>query len=604
MTDDSSKSLDASRLAPALVSGIHRVIGDQETLNRINVFPVPDGDTGTNLSLSLGSALAVLEPAPGPHLGQLLARLADALLDGARGNSGAIVAQFFQGLSDAAGDAARFTAESFAAAVAAGRDYAHDALAKPREGTILSTISAFAASIEQQVFEHGIRDFGALLPAASRRTDAAVEATTGQLAVLQKAGVVDAGARGFAELVGGIADYIATGVADPPPDPELFAVDEFVVAAGDGDDSAFRYCIECLVTGDDIDRRKLRESLAVLGDSLVLAGTRRKARIHIHVNEPEAVFRTAADFGTVSGQKADDMHRQAHSSHATGRRFAVIVDSAADIADADLERYDIHVVPLRIQFGERGYLDKVGITATEFYAELASNPQHPTTSQPAPGDFRRQFQFLASHYADVLSINVTSRASGTAQAAEAAAERIDARGRVHVLDTRNASVGQGLLAAHAAACAEAGKDVATTRTELEELIVHTRTYALMHDLRFAVRGGRVPAWVGRLAGLFRLATVIRTVPDGRIATAGFFVGRRRRLERFAAHIARRLDDDVPVRIGIAHAVCEDDAVRLAAELRARIGSVERLDVTELGTALGVHTGPGALVVATQPVLSR
>ena len=82
-----------------------------------------------------------------------------------------------------------------------------------------------------------------------------------------------------------------------------------------------------------------------------------------------------------------------------------------------MERLDIHMVPCRIQFGERGYLDKVSITIDEFYAELQSNPHHPTTSQPAPGDFRRQFQFLASHFDDVLSINLTGAASGTYDAA-------------------------------------------------------------------------------------------------------------------------------------------------------------------------------------------
>ncbi|MEJ2385236.1 MAG: DegV family protein, partial [Xanthomonadales bacterium] len=118
------------------------------------------------------------------------------------------------------------------------------------------------------------------------------------------------------------------------------------------------------------------------------------------------------------------------------RPFAVIVDSGADISDADMERLDIHMVPCRIQFGDHGYLDKVSITIDEFYAELASSPVHPTTSQPAPGDFRRQFQFLAGHFDDVVSINLTSVASGTYEAARLAASRTDAPGRIHVIVRR------------------------------------------------------------------------------------------------------------------------------------------------------------------------
>ena len=104
MTSNEGQHIDGDVLASGLISGIHRVIGQQEYLNRINVFPVADSDTGTNLSLSLSSALGVLQGDPGKHLGTMLAAMADALLDGARGNSGAIIAQFFQGFSDSAGE--------------------------------------------------------------------------------------------------------------------------------------------------------------------------------------------------------------------------------------------------------------------------------------------------------------------------------------------------------------------------------------------------------------------------------------------------------------------------------------------------------------------
>ncbi|MCP5118325.1 MAG: DegV family EDD domain-containing protein, partial [bacterium] len=168
--------------------------------------------------------------------------------------------------------------------------------------------------------------------------------------------------------------------------------------------------------------------LAVLGDSLVLAGTKSKAKIHIHVNAPESVFDLAREYGELSGLKADDMHRQQHSTHADDVRFAVITDSAADIPDEDLERLDIHMVPCRVQFGERGYLDKVSITPQEFFEELERNPLPPTTSQPSPGDFRRHYQFLASHFPHVISVNLTPTVSGTLQAARSAASRVEAAG--------------------------------------------------------------------------------------------------------------------------------------------------------------------------------
>jgi hypothetical protein len=440
-----------------------------------------------------------------------------------------------------------------------------------------------------------------MMKVALERANTALAETTEQLDVLRKAGVVDAGAKGFVELLRGMSDYITDGrIADEPDLTVLRGEMSEVAMAGSGEDSEFRYCTECIVSGTEIDRRKLREALSEIGDSLLLAGTKRKAKIHIHVNVPEDVFNIGRKYGAVSAEKADDMHRQAHSSHDTASRFAVITDTAADIADEDLERLDIHMVPCRLQFGDRGYLDKVSITAAEFFAELASNPIHPTTSQPAPGDFRRQFQFLASHFEDVLSINLTDSASGAYEAARSAAERINAPGRIHVINSLNASLGQGLLVVFAAECAHAGLSVEKTIAAVHELIPQTQTYGMLRDLSYAVRGGRVPAWVQTAARFMHVTPFIRATPDGRIAPAGCVFGRRDNVRKFARTLARRAHRKGPLNVAVGHATCAHDAERLATLLRKALPQIERLTMTEIGAALGVHTGPGTLIVAMQP----
>lgn len=601
MSSTVTTHLDGEKLALALISGIHRVIEEQDFLNRINVFPVADGDTGTNLSLSLGTALTVLVRDGEKHLGTMLAAIADALLDGSRGNSGAIVAQFFQGISDSAGELDRFTSYTFSKAVALGNEYARDALSEPREGTILSVIGAFAHSIRHNVVDSDESDFRNLFADAKTVVDDAVAETPNQLDVLKKAGVVDAGAEGFAAMVGGMTDFFVNGEIAPKPDlSRLFDEEMSLSTSAAGDESAFRFCTECIVTGTDIDRRKLREALDQLGDSLVLAGTKRKAKIHIHVDDPEQVFELARRYGDLGAEKADDMHRQHVSSHNALRRFAVIADSAADIPDDDMERLDIHMVPLRIQFGDRGYMDKVSISTEEFFHELTTSPHHPTTSQPAPGDFRRQFQFLASHFSDVISINVTPRVSGTLQAAESAAGRVNAPGHIHVVDSRSASLGQGMIAIFAAERAKAGLGAEETLAALEDIIPRTRAFAIVSDLRYAVKGGRIPGYVKTIADLLRLTPVIRSTADGRIGTATFLIGRKSRLKKFARYIARRVGSDGPISVLIGHAICPDEADELERLLRAVLGNVRRLKITELGTAFGVHGGPATLVVATQP----
>ena len=590
--------MDAGRFAAGLRSGIHRVIRDQDELNAINVFPVPDGDTGTNLSLSLGSVLRSLGAQGGGALGELLARVADDLLDGSRGNSGAIVAQFFQGVSDATQDLADFTTESFARAVALGSEYAHDALAEPREGTILSVIAAFSAHLKERVRGERGDEFPTVLTDALEAAKRALQRTPEQLDALRKAGVVDAGAKGFVDLIDGLVDHVVHGREVAEPDLTRLS-EEVRLDEGADEDLTYRFCTECIVTGTDIDRRKLRQTLAQLGNSLVLAGTQRKAKIHIHVNDPDQVFDAAAQYGTVSNQKADDMHRQTHSAHDSQRNFAVITDSAADIPDALMESLDIHMVPLRVQFGDRGYLDKVSINAGEFFRELAENPVHPTTSQPTPGDFRRQYQFLASHYPEVLSVSLTGTVSGTLQAAQNAAERVNASGRVTVVNSLNASLGQGLLAVLAAECAAAGMSAEDTRQLLRRAIHETRTFAIVRDLTYAVRGGRVPRSRKLVADLLRVTPVLKTTADGRVSSGGILFGRRDPVPRFAYHIA----DHAPpgaLRFLVGHAEAPDQADRLAQILESELPDARCIGSTELGSAIGVHAGPGALVVGIQP----
>jgi DegV family protein with EDD domain len=591
-------SLDGLRLNRALKAGIARLLSRQEHLNKINVFPVPDGDTGTNLALTMSAVLGSLQRWPDGHAGKTLTRIADAALDGARGNSGAILAQFLLGLCDRLGHLGRLTPDDFADGVHGGATYARESLSEPREGTILTVLTDFAQEI-QSVRREGARDFPALLRRGVQAAQASLQRTTFQLEALRKANVVDAGAMGFVELMAGMTDYIASGSEDEPavavPPTLADAVPE--ETAGHEENLAHRYCTECVVTGANVDRRHLREQMSALGSSLVVAGLQRKVRVHIHVNDPAEVFRVAARFGTVSGEKADDMQRQQHSAHLAVRRVAIVTDSAADIPEDEMDRLDIHMLPVRVHFGEHSYLDKVGISPEEFFAELERNPHHPKTSQPPPGDFRRQFEFLASHFDAVVSINLTRQVSGTCGAAETAAGRVSTHGKVTVIDSMNASVGQGLVAMYAAECAQAGYDAARVIEATRAMRPKTRTFGLVGSLEYAVRGGRVPRWIKNVADRLQLMPVLHNDRKGRVTAGGVLFGRTQLREKFARFIRRRMRDDCSYRILVGHANCEADGRWLLERLGGANVAWGRL--LPLGSALGVHGGPGMLVVALQ-----
>jgi uncharacterized protein len=594
--------LDGRRLSRGLLAGIARVAADAEHLNRINVFPVPDGDTGTNLTVMLGAVRAALLRHRERHAGKLLEIVADAALDGARGNSGAILAQFFHGACDASQDHRLLAATHFVGAVERGASYAQDALSEPREGTILTVVRDFSVELAAHLAADG-QDIGALLEYGLRRAQRSLAATTAQLEALRRAGVVDAGAQGFVDLLLGITEYMRLGSLRLAPDggwaptvPTEMVEPSFVA---DAELASHRWCTECLVSSKDVDRRRLREALAGLGSSLVIAGGKSRARIHIHADDPEAVFRIAAGFGMVEGQKADDMRAQQASARSGARTVAIVTDSAADLPEDLLNALDIHMVPVRIHFGERSYLDKISLDTAEFYRMMAESAVHPTTSQPPPGDFRRLYQILGSHHPGVLSIHLTAWGSGTFQAAASAADRAGTRTPVLAIDSRNVSIGQGLIAMRAAELAAAGQSVDEIALALDGIIAGTRTWALLGSLDHAVRGGRVAPSKRLLARLLRLEPILATFPDGRLGVGGVLPGRHDRIRRFARWVARRAGAVGGGRLAVGHANAPEAAAQLLAALRAQIPDLEHAFLTEIGTALGVHGGPGTLVVALQ-----
>jgi len=597
--------LDGLQLADVLRSGIYRLFEQTDHLNKINVFPVPDGDTGTNMSLTLSAVLAALDRTPESHAGSVLVRAADAALDGARGNSGTILAQFFFGLGDGVGHLARISTGEFAIALRMGANYARDALAQPREGTILTVLHEFSLAAEAQVPHSS--GFPSLFSNSLIRAREALEATRGQLEELHAANVVDAGALGFVEVLEGMCRFLHTGELGKVVAPVHSGDESMVGTSPPAADQDYRFCTECLINasvGREIDLRHLRETLSTIGTSLVVSGSKRKAKIHVHVNDPKQVFRIAENFGVVSGQKADDMRmQQSAAHHRKTQRIAVVTDSGADVPEEFIERLGIHVVPVRIHFANHSYLDKVSMTPTEFYRELVSNPAHPKTSQPPPGDFRRMFEFLASHYDAVVSVNLTSRHSGTWDAANKAAQRVGAEGKpVSAIDSRNASVGQGLITVAAAEAALAGASPQDVTAAIHAAAERTQTFALLGSIDFAVRGGRVPAIIGKVARLLSLNVILRTYPDGRIRAGGGLMGTHRRRSRFARFVTRRCRFDASresLRIFVGHGGKIEEGRLLTQELEERFptGSVEFCALTDMGPAIGVHGGPGTLIVA-------
>jgi hypothetical protein len=589
---DTISHVDALRLEQALLAGIANVFRERDHINEINVFPVADSDTGTNLAFTLASVRDAIEDRGDGSLPELMRSVAEAALDGARGNSGAIMAQYFQGISESSHDYQVLDGRRLAAVSAAGARSAWTAMSDPVPGTLPTVLEDFADELTRRVGE-GVEDIRTLFRHGLERARRSLAGTTDQLAALREAGVVDAGALGFVDLLEGIWRYVRSGRLPDLSRIKLAGISG-KAATADAPDT-HRFCTECLVEAPRLDIAELRRRLEALdASSLVVAGSERRARVHIHTDRPGEVFRLCDAFGEIRQQKADDMTRQ-HALMNQQGSVAIVTDSAADLPPDEIERLGIHVVPVRLNFGEEEYLDKLTMTPAEFYARLAEASEHPQTSQPPPADFRRQFELLTSHGLDVLAIQISGRLSGTLQAARQTAERVD-RDRIEIIDSRNAACGQGLMVLWAAEAAARGWERVAIRSRLDETRQSFRTYALARDLSWGVRGGRAKPWMEKLARYLRLNPILYASDEGVLSARGVIAGQSATVARFARYLLRRMDPDRTYRVIVSHTNADADARELADRILEGHPQVDACWVVEASPAIGAHAGPGTLIV--------
>jgi hypothetical protein len=418
---------------------------------------------------------------------------------------------------------------------------------------------------------------------------------------LEKAGVVDAGAQGFVYLLEGVVKYVREAARLIPP-PVTKEEVQAAVFDKSPESILFRYCTETLLEGDGIDRDGLRREAALLGDSIVMAGGASKLRLHIHTNEPEKLFAIAGNFATVAQTKIEDMRAQHESRFDQNRsaRVGVVTDSTSDLPPTLLEELGVGVVPVRVYFGSENYLDKVTITPSEFYARFAVTEDAPRTSQPPPADFTQVYENVATHAGSIVSIHLSSGLSGTYQAAMVGARPVQ-KTRIEHVDSRNVTVGLGLVVRAAAEAAAAGKDADEVARVAREAADSVRTFVAVPTLKHLVRGGRVSPAKGFVAKVLGLLPVLTISRDGKAEPAGrargYAAGRRKMMRLLFDEAGERVSTSR--RFGVAHCDAEDVAEEIAKEIRDRYPESDVM-IVECGPALGAHGGPGAVAVAVLP----
>lgn len=590
--------IDGPRLARSVSAAADWVAAGRDEINRLNVFPVPDGDTGTNFSLTLravADALQVLGDAP---LRDTARTMAHAAVLGARGNSGMMLAHFLLGISESLGHLEQATTADLARAIRKGSDTLYASLDEPREGTILTVAREAAEAAERAA--HYSTDLGEFMDRMLAESEDSLARTPELLAVLKEAGVVDAGAKGLVRLFEGVVRFIH---GDPILPAEAIDPGEAYNAAAFTDVSAeqdFQFCTEVVVRGEQLpSANEVRTAMHTFGGSVQVAVAGDVLKIHVHTDTPEAVFGFAARWGSVTARKADDMREQHRQlQHAARRPVAIVTDSSADLTDSILDRHQIAMVPLQVVFGDQVHLDRVGLKPEEFYRRLRSSRTLPTTSQPTPGDFVRVFRSAGEEAEAVVAILLSGSLSGTYQAGVTAA-RVAGMDQVRVVDGRSVSLGLGMLALRAAELAELGWSAEAIVSEVERLRGQSGLLLTVDTYDNLLRSGRVSKGKAWLGGMLDVKPILSLNAEGRIVPVDRVRGRENLVGRVLALLEKRLSPRPRViRFGIAHAEAPEEAERIR---NALVAAYQPRDCfVSLATGvLGAHVGPGAWAVFWQ-----
>lgn len=310
--------IDTSRVREMFEGGALNLENNINLVNSLNVFPVPDGDTGTNMTMTMTSSVKEMAAVEENRMDLVCQALAKGALRGARGNSGVILSQIFKGMASVLGDSDEVTTKIFARALKAGSDSAYDAVTYPKEGTILTVIRLVAQySVKISSKKSDFEDFFKLILTKGAEV---LDATPDMLPVLKKAGVVDAGGKGLLLILEGMYNVLTgvkmekTAETEAVSLPEMQSEEEFT-DSHDPDEIHFQYCTEFFIinlfkktTLSDID--KLRDKLNKIGDCVIVVGDLSLVKVHVHTNNPDKALGYALQLGELDKPKIENMVEQ------------------------------------------------------------------------------------------------------------------------------------------------------------------------------------------------------------------------------------------------------------------------------------------------------
>lgn len=583
------RKIDGHELYAYVISGAKNVVVNEFNLNRINVFPVPDGDTGTNLSLTMNRIIEGTQKMK--NVSEQIHHIASIALNNAYGNSGMIFAQYLNGLALAFKEKTTISPTELSHGFRVAFEHALASVSHPKEGTILTVMKDWSSHWDSSLstnFEHVFED-------VLKHLKEGVEKTKTQLKVLKDNNVVDAGAMAFFYFMEGVFRFIQTRNLD---DLHFTAntlewINEPTASLEIGD---YRYCTQYMLKTDH-PLNEIQQYLESWGDSLVINQNEDSLHIHFHTNEPHTVMKQLVKWGTVHSHKVDDMKLQAHMIHQKKSSIAIITDSIADLPRSAIDDDHLVVIPMNLIVDSTVYMDKVTMIADDFYPHLDDYHLNPSSSQPTSSSLERQLKGILNTYDEVIGIFVSSEMSGTYGNLKKILSTLDLRGKkVEFIDSKVNSVAQGLVVSEALRLKAEGKSFEEIVAHTHDAIKRVKIFVSVKDLKYMIKGGRVSKVTGFILSKLKLQPVISIDEQGKGIIPFKSLTQKSAVKSILKTIKKDMKEKGIERYALVYADHIEDLKEFSISLK-KILNTDPQYIETISPIVGLNAGKGAFAIA-------
>lgn len=590
--------LTQEELKKMMLLSYQKIEEHKEEINKINVFPVPDQDTGSNMAKTLAGVKEAIENRDFKDLDEISEAILDGALTAAQGNAGVIYVGFLAGFLPML-DKNPVNAKKLVLAFERGAERARQSIQNPKEGTILDVIDAAAQTFKKEAEKE--KDLSKIFKAAVEKAREALLATREKMEIFRKANVVDAGGLAYLMILESNLEALeGEKKKEKEEEKPSEKVRRFVQTL------SYRYEVVSLIQNPKFDEKTMREKLKNLGDSLDMVQIGNKIKIHIHTDLPDEVKKIMRETGQILSLREEDMAKEVVGEKSVRKvSIGIVTEDITDLPQKILERYQVEIVKTILDWPEEENFPGENIYQKMREADRRGIKTFPKTSQAVPKSYLNAFEKQLEKFDKVLCITITSKISGCYNSACQAKEMLKAeeKGRVYILDSLQAAVSQALLVLRAIELIQEQREITEVIDKLKELRENkTHLYIIFEDPKWIEAGGRMSKsqanWARRIKKI-NLHPLI-TIKDGVITKGGIIFAKdvaEALFKKISKESQKTRKQGKRIRVIIGQADNPEGAEKLRKLLKEIKAEVPFVSLAS--PVICAHTGPGTLIVAWQ-----